>query len=122
MVCCCRYRALPDDESWNQEAEMKLFVPAVVVISLLISRGAFAKAGDPSASDAPHGSSQAPRTIVITRSGEHTPAKAPAEHFTGSASVDRFLTETAASHTSGAIVAFEAGLAQPGIVTRWVKH
>jgi 4-carboxymuconolactone decarboxylase len=96
---------------------MKPFAPAVVLISLLISRGTFAQAGAPTAADTPHGSSQASRTIVITRSGEHTPAKAPAEHFTGSASVDRFLTETAASHTSGAIVAFEAGAR-----TAWHSH
>ena len=96
---------------------MKLFAAAVIVFSLLISKTAFAQAADPSALDALHKASQGSQTITVTRSGEHKPAKAPAEHFTGSASVDRFFAETAPSHTSGASVAFEAGAR-----TAWHSH
>jgi 4-carboxymuconolactone decarboxylase len=97
---------------------MKLFATTVMVFSLLASEAAFAQAGGPSASDALQTTAlQGSQTIKVTRSGEHTPAKGPAEHFTGSASIDRFLNENPPSHTSGANVAFE-----PGARTAWHRH
>jgi 4-carboxymuconolactone decarboxylase len=97
---------------------MKLFATTVTVFSLLASGAAFAQAGGPSASDAPQTrASQGSQTIKVTRSGEHAPTKGPAEHFTGSASIDRFLTENLPSHTSGAAVTFA-----PGARTAWHSH
>lgn len=96
---------------------MKLLAAAIMVFSLLISRTDFGQAADPSVSGALHKTSQGSQTITVTRRGEHTPTVAPAEYFTGSVSVDRFLTETAPSHTSGASVAFEAGAR-----TAWHSH
>jgi len=51
------------------------------------------------------------------RKGERSPTPAPAEHFTGSASVDRVVIESGSSHTSGATVAFESGSR-----TAWHSH
>jgi hypothetical protein len=67
------------DESMKQAA-MKLFAPAVMVISLLAARVAFGQAGDPTASDALPQAYQGSQTITVTRSAEHIPAKASAEH------------------------------------------
>lgn len=97
---------------------MKLFAAAVMVFSVLASDAAFGQAGHPSASDAPQTSaSQDAQRIKVTRSGKHSPTQAPAEHFIGSAIVDRFLIEDGPSHTSGASVAFE-----PGARTAWHSH
>jgi 4-carboxymuconolactone decarboxylase len=97
---------------------MKLFAAAVVMLSVLASEAAFAQAGGPSGPESLQTrSSQDAQRIKVTRSGEHSPTQAPAEHFTGSASVDRFLTENGPSHTSGASVAFE-----PGARTAWHSH
>ena len=97
---------------------MKLFAAAVMVFSVLASESAFGQAGAPSASEAPQTSaSQDAQRIKITRSGTHSPTQAPAEHFIGSATIDRFLVEHGPSHTSGASVAFE-----PGARTAWHSH
>ncbi len=105
-------------DSLKQEAAMKLFATTVMVFSVLASGVAFAQAGGPSASaDLRTGASQGSQTIKVTRSGEHASAKAPGEHFTGSANVDRFLTESSPSHMSGASVAFERGAR-----TAWHSH
>src|ERR1700757_915167 len=97
---------------------MKLFVTIIMAHSLLASGAAFAQTGRPTASDAPQpGLSQGAQTIKVMRSGPHAPSPGPAEHFTGSASVDRFLVENPPSHTSGASVAFE-----PGARTAWHNH
>ena len=97
---------------------MKLLATTVMVFSVLASEAAFGQAGEPSTSDARHTSaSQESQRIRVTRSGEHISTKAPAEHFTGSASIDRFLPENPPSHMSGASVAFE-----PGARTAWHTH
>lgn len=96
---------------------MKLFASAVILISLLASKGACAQAGGLTASDALPRASQRSQTITVTRSGERISVKAPAEHFTGFATIDRFLVENASTHTSGASVAFE-----PGARTNWHSH
>ena len=102
---------------------MKLFAAAVIVFSLLGSDAAFAQAGSSPApvtlqtqasQDSQRIDSQG---IKVTRSGKRSPTPAPAEHFTGSVSVDRFLIESAPSHTSGASVTFE-----PGARTAWHSH
>jgi 4-carboxymuconolactone decarboxylase len=90
---------------------MNSWAAAVLMFSLLTSGPVFAQAGRPSGSD------PGPQRIKITRKGEGSPTQAPAEHFTGSASVDRFLIESGSSHTSGASVAFE-----PGSRTAWHSH
>ena len=97
---------------------MSPFATKVIVFSLFASGPVFAQTGDPSASGTLQTrTSQGSQTIKITRSGEPISTKAPAEHFTGSASIDRFLNENPASHISGAIVAFE-----PGARTAWHSH
>lgn len=97
---------------------MKLFAAAVVMLSVLTSEAAFAQAGGSSGPESLQTRSpQEAQRIKVTRSGEHSPTQAPAEHFTGSASVDRFLIESESSHTSGASVAFE-----PGARTAWHSH
>ncbi len=97
---------------------MKLFAAAVVMLSVLASEAAFAQAGGSSGPESLQTRSpQEAQRIKVTRSGEHSPTQAPAEHFTGSASVDRFLIESESSHTSGASVAFE-----PGARTAWHSH
>ena len=97
---------------------MKFFAAAVMVFSVLASEAAFAQAGGSSGPEALQtGASQDSQRIKVTRSGEHSPTQAPAEHFTGSAIVDRFLIENGPSHTSGASVAFE-----PGARTAWHSH
>jgi 4-carboxymuconolactone decarboxylase len=90
---------------------MNLGVAAVLTFSLLTSGPAFAQTGSPS------GSGPGSQNIKVTRSGEQTSTQAPAEHFTGSASVNRFLIERGSSHTSGASVTFE-----PGSRTAWHSH
>jgi 4-carboxymuconolactone decarboxylase len=90
---------------------MKLCAAVVLTSSLLTSGPAFAQTV--SASDSHPGS----QSIKVTRSGEQTFTQASAEHFTGSASVNRFLIESGSSHTSGAIVTFE-----PGSRTAWHSH
>jgi len=90
----------------------------VTALSLLASRGTFAQAGGPSASEARQAAQvQGSQTIKIIRSGSQSSTKAPAEHFTGSVRIDRFLTENPPSHTSGASVAFG-----PGARTAWHSH
>jgi 4-carboxymuconolactone decarboxylase len=89
---------------------MNLSAATVLAFSLLASGAAFAQAG-PSPLD------PGSQRIKVTRSGEHSAVQAPAEHFTGSASVDRFLVENSSSHTSGASVVFE-----PGARTAWHSH
>jgi 4-carboxymuconolactone decarboxylase len=89
---------------------MSLFAAKVMVFSFLASGAIFAQTEVPLAS-------QDSQTIKITRSPDRISTKAPTDHFTGSASIDRFLTENPASHTSGAIVAFE-----PGARTAWHSH
>jgi len=97
---------------------MKFFAAAVMVFSVLASESAFAQAGGSSGPEALQtGASQDSQRIKVTRSGEHSPTQAPAEHFTGSAIVDRFLIENGPSHTSGASVAFE-----PRARTAWHSH
>jgi len=90
---------------------MNLWAAGVLTFSLLTSGSAFAQAGGPSGSD------PGSQRIKVTRKGERSPTQAPAEHFTGSASVDRFLIESGSSHASGASVAFE-----PGGRTAWHSH
>ncbi|HET8922784.1 MAG TPA: carboxymuconolactone decarboxylase family protein [Candidatus Acidoferrum sp.] len=97
---------------------MKLFAAAVMAFSMLASEAAFGQAGGSSGPEALQTrASQDPQRINVTRSGEHSPTQAPAEHFTGSAIVDRFFIENGPSHTSGASVAFE-----PGARTAWHSH
>jgi len=97
---------------------MKLFATTVIVFSLFASEAAFAQTGDPSGSDAVQTkASQDAQRIKVTRTGEHALTKAPAEHFTGSATINRFLTENPPSRMSGASVAFE-----PGARTAWHRH
>lgn len=57
------------------------------------------------------------KEIVVTRRGARAATPGDAEHFTGTATIDRFLVEKAPSHTSGATVAFEAGAR-----TAWHSH
>src|SRR5689334_13124176 len=90
---------------------MNSWPAAVLAFSLLVSGAAFAQTGGPSPTEPDS------QRIKVTRKSEHSPTQAPAEHFTGSASVDRFLIESALSHTSGASVAFE-----PGARTAWHSH
>jgi 4-carboxymuconolactone decarboxylase len=90
---------------------MNSWAAAVLAFSLLVSGAAFAQTGGPSPTEPDS------QRIKVTRKSEHSPTQAPAEHFTGSASVDRFLIESALSHTSGASVAFE-----PGARTAWHSH
>lgn len=97
---------------------MKLLAAMVMVFSLLASGATFAQAGSSSASDAIQTRSlQGSQTIKVTRSGSQPPCKGPAEHFTGSASIDRLFTENTPSHTSAASVVFE-----PGARTAWHSH
>jgi len=86
---------------------MSLFATKVMVFSLLASAAAFAQAGRPVSLAC------APDSDISRLADNQNNAKrralfnqSPAEHFTGSASIDRFLTENPASHTSGAIVRF----------------
>jgi 4-carboxymuconolactone decarboxylase len=90
---------------------MNSWAAAVLTFSLLTSGSAFAQSGVSSGSD------PGSQRIKVMRKAERSPTQAPAEHFTGSASVDRFLIESGSSHTSGAIVAFE-----PGSRTAWHSH
>jgi 4-carboxymuconolactone decarboxylase len=90
---------------------MNLCAATVLAFSLLASGAAFAQAGGSSPLD------PGSQRIKVTRSGDRSPTRAAAEHFTGSASVDRFLIENGPSHTSGASVAFE-----PRARTAWHSH
>jgi len=106
------------DESLSEEVAMSLFATKVMVFSLLASAAAFAQAGDPSASRALQTrTSQDSQTIKITRSGERFSTKAPASTSQVPQVLIVFFTENPASHTSGAIVAFE-----PGARTAWHSH
>lgn len=97
---------------------MKLLATSVMVFSMLVSEAAFAQAGGSSGPESLQiGASQDSRRIKVTRSGEHSPTQASAEHFTGTAIVDRFFVENGSSHTSAASVAFE-----PGARTAWHSH
>jgi 4-carboxymuconolactone decarboxylase len=97
---------------------MKLFAAAVMVFCVLTSEAAFAQSGGSSGPEALQtGASQDFQKIKVTRGGENAPTKASAEHFTGSAIIDRFLVENGPSHMSGASVAFEAGAR-----TAWHSH
>src|SRR5258705_12930271 len=99
-------------------AAMKLVATTVMVFSIFASEAAFAQTGDPSRSDAVQTkASQDAQRIKVTRTGEHALTKAPAEHFTGSATINRFRTENPPSRMSGASVAFE-----PGARTAWHRH
>jgi hypothetical protein len=62
--------------------------------------------------------------IVVTRGGARSGAgtRADAEHFTGVATIERFLVEKASSRLSGATVAFEAGRGRRGTVIHWGRH
>src|SRR3981189_670199 len=101
-----------------REVAMKLFAAAVMVFSVLASEAAFAQARGPSGAEALQTrASQDSQRIKVTRRGQPSPTQAPAEHFTGSVIVDRFLIENGPSHTSGASVAFE-----PGARTAWHSH
>lgn len=73
---------------------MNLLAAAVLTFSLLASGSAYAQAGA-------SGSDAGSQRIKVTRKGERSPTLAPAEHFTGSMSVDRFLVESASSRLSG---------------------
>ena len=57
------------------------------------------------------------QTIKITRSGTLTSQQGPAEHFTGSVSVQPLVQPKPPSRTSGALVTF-----QPGARTAWHIH
>jgi quercetin dioxygenase-like cupin family protein len=97
---------------------MKPLVTIGTAFSLLASVAVFAQAPGPSDSDAPQTVSlQASQTIKVKRSGSQAPAKGPAEHFTGSASIDPLFSEHLPSHTSGGRVSFEAGAR-----TAWHSH
>lgn len=97
---------------------MRIYAAAVLVFSVLTSEVALAQTGGSSGPEALQTrASQDSQRIKVTRSGEHTSTQAPAEHFTGSAIVDRFLIENGLSHLSGASVAFE-----PGARTAWHSH
>jgi 4-carboxymuconolactone decarboxylase len=96
---------------------MKLLATMVTAFSLLASGATFAQAGSPSPSGAPQTASLQGSQITVTRSGSEPPAKGPAEHFTGSVSIDPLLSENPPSHTSGGRVTFE-----PGARTVWHSH
>lgn len=97
---------------------MKLLATMFAALSLLTSQAAFVQAEGPSVSDAPQTASpQGSQTIKITRSGSQPPTNGPAEHFTGSVSVDLLFSANAPSHTSGSRVTFE-----PGARTAWHSH
>jgi 4-carboxymuconolactone decarboxylase len=97
---------------------MKLFATGVMAFSLLASGAAFAQAGGPTASDALQTpSQQGSQTIKVTRSGAQPTLEGPAEHFTGSVSIDPLFSANTPSHTSGGRVIFE-----PGARTAWHSH
>jgi 4-carboxymuconolactone decarboxylase len=97
---------------------MKRLATMVTALSLFASRAIFAQAVGPSASDALRTASlQGSQTIKITRSVSQPSSKGPAEHFAGSAHIDRLFSANAPSHTSGARVIFE-----PGARTAWHSH
>jgi 4-carboxymuconolactone decarboxylase len=97
---------------------MKLLATTVMLFSLFDSEAAFAQTRDPSGSDARQSeASQDAQRIQVTRSGELAFTKVPVEHFTGSATINRFLNENPPSRMSGASVAFE-----PGARTDWHTH
>ena len=97
---------------------MKLIAKMITGVSLLASAAAFAQGGGARAIDASQTASlQASRTIKITRSGSQLPAKGPAEHFTGSVSIDPLFSENPPAHVSGGRVTFDAGAR-----TAWHRH
>ena len=97
---------------------MKLFATMATALSLLASRGTFAQAGGPSASEAPQAVRlQGSQTITVTRSGSQPSTEGPAEHFTGSVQIDPLFSANPPSHTSGGRVTFE-----PGARTAWHSH
>lgn len=97
---------------------MKLFATTVMLFSLFASEAAFAQTRDPSDLDARQSeASQDAQKIRVTWSGELAFTKAPVEHFTGAATINRFLNENPPSRMSGASVAFE-----PGARTAWHTH
>ena len=97
---------------------MKLRATMLTAFSLFASRAAFAQAGGPSTSDAPHTVSlQGSQTIKVTRSGSQPFTEGPAEHFTGSTRIGPLFSANTPSHTSDGRVTFE-----PGARTTWHSH
>ena len=59
----------------------------------------------------------AQESLLIARAGSQAPTEAPAEHFTGRASVERFFDPQAPSRIAGASVSFA-----PGARSHWHTH
>jgi 4-carboxymuconolactone decarboxylase len=104
---------------------MKVFAMVVATVFLFGAAGVFARGGAGGAnrglervsSGASGGRVEGTREIVVTRRGARVSTPGDAEHFTGTATIDRFLMEKAPSHMSGATVEFEAGAR-----TAWHSH
>ena len=79
---------------------MKLFVAAVLLVSLLASA-----------------SSESSQAITITRSDSQSYRRGPTENFTGSVRIDPLFNANPPSRTSGGRVTFE-----PGARTAWHTH
>jgi len=79
---------------------MKLFVAAVLLVSLLASA-----------------SSESSQAITITRSDSQSSRRGPTENFTGSVRIDPLFNANPPSRTSGGRVTFE-----PGARTAWHTH
>jgi quercetin dioxygenase-like cupin family protein len=97
---------------------MKLFATAVISLSLFTSSTAHAQERAAAAPGvAPTSSLQDSKTIKITRSGSQPSSKGPAEHFTGSVSIEPLFDVHDPSRSVGASVTFE-----PGARTAWHTH
>ena len=97
---------------------MKLVATLVTAISLLTSGVASAQAAGATA-DAPRTPTvQGSQMVKITRRGSQQSSEIPpAEHFTGSASIDPLFSANIPSHTSGSSVTFGRGAR-----TAWHSH
>jgi 4-carboxymuconolactone decarboxylase len=83
--------------------------PAAVLVSLFVLAGAQLHGQEAAQSDA--------KAIAITRSEAQASRQGPAEHFTGSVSVEQYFQASAPGRVAGARVTFE-----PGARTAWHSH
>ena len=98
---------------------MKLLAATVVSFSLFASASAQTNQGGTVSGTgaATSASVQDAKSIKITRSGSQPSRQAPAENFTGSASVEPLFEANAPARAAGARVTFE-----PGARTGWHSH
>ena len=97
---------------------MKTLAATLVALSFFVAGSAQAQAqAEAGTGAAPTSSLQDSQSVRITRSGSQPSAKGPAEHFTGSVTIDPLFSANDPSHTSGGRVTFE-----PGARTAWHSH